>query len=124
MKQNKTQKRNTTVFIRRRILAVTALMAVVGFGVLCARLAKLQIVDYEMYQAMASSQQLRSTTIPANRGVIYDTNMKVLAQSATVWNISLSPKEIDEEDRAEIAKGLAELLGVDEATLLEKMSVQ
>ncbi|MCI6640886.1 MAG: PASTA domain-containing protein [Pygmaiobacter massiliensis] len=121
MKQNKTQKRNTTVFIRRRILAVTALMAVVGFGVLCARLAKLQIVDYEMYQAMASSQQLRSTTIPANRGVIYDTNMKVLAQSATVWNLSLSPKEIDEEDRAGIAKGLAELLGVDEATLLEKM---
>lgn len=121
MAKNEQPKPNTTVSMRRRIILTAVVMVVAGFGILTARLAQLQIYDYEEYQVKASSQQLRSTTIPANRGIIYDTNMKILAKSATVWNISVSPKEIDEEDEEKIASGLAELLGVDGAELLSRI---
>ena len=40
---------------------------------------------------MAVSQQLKDTKISAERGTIYDCNMKPLAQSATVWTVALEP---------------------------------
>ncbi|MEG1932398.1 MAG: stage V sporulation protein D, partial [Pygmaiobacter sp.] len=106
-------KPNTTVSIRRRMIITVAVMILGGFGLLTYNLGCLQLRDYEEYQAKASEQQLRSTVIPANRGIIYDANMKVLAQSTTVWNISVSPKEIPEKDIDAIADGLADLLEVD-----------
>lgn len=70
---------------------VLALLVLVGFGVLIGRLYQLQLVDGEMYQAKALKQQLRPTAISAQRGTIYDRNMKTLAASATVWTVTLSP---------------------------------
>lgn len=121
MSKEQTPKPNTTITIRRRIIITVAVMVLGGFGLLGYNLACLQLRDYEELQAKASKQQMRATTIPANRGVIYDANMKVLAQSTTVWNISVSPKEIPDEDKEEVAKGLAEILGVDGDALLERM---
>lgn len=121
MSKEQTPKPNTTITIRRRIIITVAVMVLGGFGLLGYNLACLQLRDYEELQAKASKQQMRATTIPANRGVIYDANMKVLAQSTTVWNISVSPKEIPDEKKEAVAKGLAEILEVDYDALLERM---
>lgn len=76
-------------------------------------------------------------TITANRGTIYDTNMNVLAQSATAWNIIIDPNTIDENipkkdeegnlidkegDLEQFATRLAEVLGKDVDYILEQMS--
>ncbi|MEA4912344.1 MAG: penicillin-binding transpeptidase domain-containing protein, partial [Oscillospiraceae bacterium] len=66
------------------------------------------------------SQQLRDTVVTAQRGTIYDRNMNELAKSATVYTIALSPKDIKEANREIIATGLAEILGVDHDTIIEK----
>ena len=47
-------------------------------------LFNLQVIDEKGYAEQAEDQQLKDETIAPNRGVIYDTNMKVLARSATV----------------------------------------
>lgn len=121
MSKEQTPKPNTTITIRRRIIITVAVMVLGGFGLLGYNLGCLQLRDYEELQAKASKQQMRATTIPANRGVIYDANMKVLAQSTTVWNISVSPKEIPDEKKEAVAKGLSEILEVDYDALLERM---
>lgn len=108
--------------IRRRILFVAALLILVGFGSVIYSLFDLQIVHYEEYKVQAANQQLKDTVIPANRGIIYDANMKVLAQSATVWTVAVSPSEIPEEDREEIATGLAGILGIDAQPIRDKLA--
>ena len=56
-----------------------------GFAILIIRLFYLQVVQADMWKEKASSQQMYSTSISANRGNIYDRNMKTFAKSVTVW---------------------------------------
>ena len=93
-------------------------------GLLLGRLAYLQLVKGDEYSAKAESQQLGDKEIKASRGTIYDTNMNVLAQSASVWRVYLNPSKINsfkEEKREEvrdiIASGLSVILEMDEAKI-------
>lgn len=106
----------------RRTLFLMAAFGIAAFAVLLARLYKLQIIDHEKYESMAIEQQLRATAGAASRGVIYDRNKNELAVSASVDNVYLSPAEIAmyDEDRALIARGLAEILELDYDGIYEK----
>lgn len=96
---------------------------ILAFFVLGIRLYKLQITDHEKYLELAEAQQLRQTGTSAERGTIYDCNMKVLAMSANVDNVYLSPAEIDRygEDKELIADRLSEILNIDRNEIIEKM---
>ena len=106
----------------RRILALMAIFGVAAFVLLILRLYRLQITDHEYYEELAIGQQMREVPTVIARGGIYDRKGEPLALSASVENVFLSPAEIDQngEDRALIARGLAEILGIDEETVLEK----
>ena len=108
--------------MRRRALFLMAVFAAAAFLALIARLYQLQIVGHEKYESMAIEQQLREIPGSAARGSIYDANMYALAVSASVDNVYLSPAEIDMygEDRELIARGLADILGLDYRGILEK----
>jgi stage V sporulation protein D (sporulation-specific penicillin-binding protein) len=56
-----------------------------------ASMYKVGVRDSAEYQAMANETQFGSTIVNANRGAVYDVNGKILAQSATVYNIVLDP---------------------------------
>ena len=112
--------------LHKKVSAVAALLVLV----IVANLFRISIFQYGFYDDYANSHQLRPETIKAQRGTIYDRNMEVLAQSATVWDISISPKDIasgykDKPDelaakREKIAKGLAEILGGDYEDILKR----
>lgn len=107
--------------LRRRSVLLILLILVFGFGAVISRLAYLQLVDSTYLQEKAVEQQLTDTTINAKRGTIYDTNGKVLAQSASVWKVVLAPAYFkSEEQRVEVAKDLAEILDLDEQNVYEK----
>jgi Cell division protein FtsI/penicillin-binding protein 2 len=108
--------------IRRRILSVLMGFLVVGFGVLIVRLFSLQIVHGEEYQSLALQQQTRSTTLGAQRGIIYDRNENVLAKSADVWNVCISPADIPAEKIDKLAGDLAEILGVEKEAIVQAAS--
>lgn len=91
-----------------------------GFVILLVQLFTIQIIHGEMYQSRAAQQQTRSTNLEAKRGSIYDRNGTVLAQSATVWNVCLSPADIKGENFDIHAQKLAEILNVDKAFILEQ----
>lgn len=106
----------------RRTLFLMAVCGIVSFLVLAARLYVLQIKDHDKYEQLAISQQLRETGSSARRGTIYDCNMNILAMSANVENVYLSPAEIEmyKEDPELIADGLSEILGLDREDILKK----
>lgn len=113
--------KGTTIRMWRRSIVVLILLIVFGFGTGVVRLAHLQLVKGEQLQQMAIDQQLKDTTISAQRGTIFDRNMKPLAQSATVWTVVLEPAYLSSDEAKEkVAKGLAEILGLPEDELLKK----
>lgn len=101
-------------------LIIVACIAVVLIG----RIGYIQLVKGDYYSSKAESQQLSDSEVSASRGKIYDANMNILAQSASVWKVYLNPSKIlnfdeseQEEVRGIIASGLATILGMDEETV-------
>jgi stage V sporulation protein D (sporulation-specific penicillin-binding protein) len=107
--------------MRKRMYFLLILMMVGGFGLLIFRLYQIQIQEGPAYQKMALDQQLRATTISAERGNIFDRNMKTLAASATVWTVFISPAQIENEAELElIADNLSAILDVDREKIIER----
>ena len=108
--------------IRGRIRVFAAVVAVVCFGGLLARLFVLQILDPDNYADRAAGQQLRDTTLPAARGEIISADGVVLATSKTCWTIRASPRELDDALVEPAARALSEILELDYDATLEKLS--
>ena len=105
-----------------RARLVAALMCCVCFAGLAARLAYLQLFSGDWYTSRALGQQLRDTVVPADRGRIYSDDGVLLAANSSCWTLRASPREMPEEKLSLAAQGLAEILELDEAKLLEKFS--
>ncbi|MBR0342111.1 MAG: PASTA domain-containing protein [Oscillospiraceae bacterium] len=116
---DKKERKLVTSTIKRRILAIT-MVFILLFAVIVGRLAYLSIIQHTYWMDRASSQQLRDSAIAAERGIIYDANMNILARSATVWTVALAPIRIEEKNYDRIATFLSEQLGLEYETVLEK----
>lgn len=105
----------------RRTLYLLGACGIVAFIVLAAKLYSIQIVHHDEYESAAIDQQVRETAVTADRGTIYDCTGKILAMSASVDTVYISPREIEMygEDPSVIASGLSQILGVDYAKILD-----
>ena len=90
---------------------------------------KLDYVLYDYYKQKAFDQITTTSGLKAERGNIYDANMNLLATTETSWRVFVSTKEItarSKEDKIDyadvIAKGLADLLGLDAGNIYNKIS--
>jgi len=107
--------------LRQRSTLLLLTLIILGFGAAIGRLAYLQLGMGEFLQQQAVEQQLADTTINARRGTIYDRNGEVLAKSASVWQVVLAPAYFEtEEERRIVAKGLSEILDLEEQSVFEK----
>jgi stage V sporulation protein D (sporulation-specific penicillin-binding protein) len=82
--------------MKKKLMFVVFVLILVMTGYIVVQLFDVAVVNAEHYRAKANAQQLRGFIIPANRGTIFDTNGKILAQSKTVWTIVISPTTIRE----------------------------
>ena len=108
--------------MKKRILVILVALCIGVTGIVSGVLFKVSAIDSKELSAMATDQQQSSFDIKAKRGTIYDRNNKVLAQSATVWDVIISPGDIEKnepENREFICKGISEILGVKYETLTE-----
>ncbi len=121
IRNNKKAAKGPNQRLRQRTAILIIMILIIGFGAAIARLGFLTIVQGSSLQEAAVGQQLKDTTIPAKRGTIYDANGKVLAESASVWQVVMSPIyfENDEQRRA-AAEGLSEILELDYDNVYEK----
>lgn len=96
------KKLSSMTMMQRLVFVVCPVMLVVLVYVV-VNLFNWSVVRGEEMEGRAARQQLSDSTIKATRGTIYDTNMNVLAQSATAWNVIIDPATIDEEFDKQIA---------------------
>jgi len=110
-----------STFTQRKKIGWLLAGAVFLFCALMVRVAWLQIVRGEELSSAAREQQTSDNTITPERGLIYDRNMKILANNLSVETISITPKNVrgnTGQSVEEIARNMAEILEVDyEATL-------
>ena len=109
--------------IRIMVATVLATVTITSF-----RLVDIMLIHGEEYQGKASAQQLHDANIAAERGNIYDANMNVLAKSATVWTVYVTPNDLTKLDDAEcekvkktISENLAEILVLEPESIREKL---
>ena len=105
--------------IRRRLALLMAIFLVL-FLLLGGRLFQLQILKAEELQLRAQSQWTSESTIQPTRGRILDRNGAVLAQSATAYTLSVSPRQV--KNAAAMAQVLAPILDMDAAAIEKKAS--
>ena len=150
MEDKQKERRDDNLANRRLLRRTLILMAICGvliFIPVLAKLWNLQITRHDELEQMAVTQQTSTQAITAPRGTIYDTNGNVLAISATAYDVIISPKaiadlqtELDEKKTTAqekndpknpasqydkdveelVVKGMADILGLDEADLREK----
>jgi stage V sporulation protein D (sporulation-specific penicillin-binding protein) len=109
----------TTLEVKKRTISVLTIFFII-IMLLSVRMFWLQVVQAGDLQKKAYEQQTKNRTISPKRGTIYDRNGKILAKSASVETISITPKNISDENKEKVAKRLSEILSLDYETVLQK----
>jgi len=114
-----TTKAPTRQMWRRSVIVLTLLLLFCIW--VTAKLSKIQIAQADYWREKAVDQQMSDSITSPKRGTIYDSKMTILAQSATVWTVIMSPNNIKKEEiRIKIADDLSKLLDVDREKLYQK----
>ena len=71
-----------------------ALFASLAFLTVAGRLLQLQVLDASQYAAIAHENIIRRVVVPTTRGVIRDTNGKVLASSRPSYDVEVVPGRV------------------------------
>ena len=102
-----------------RMMAIMLILVIGFMGVSAVRLIQIMVIESNFYQQKASEQQLYDTELSPERGDIYDANHNILATSATVWTVYITPNDFDDDaQREKAASGLSEILGMEYETVL------
>lgn len=124
-KSKKRAKKGPAQRLRQRTAILILLILVLGFGAAVLRLTYLTTVQSSELQESAVDLQLADTTVSAKRGTIYDANGNVLAESASVWQVVMSPVNFkNDKQRQAAAKGLSEIFDLEYNDVLDDTKQQ
>ena len=106
----------------KRIRLTAIFLGMLAFFPIIAQLFRLMVVDYDYYAKLALRNQTRTTSVTADRGLIYDRNMNILACSQGVENVYLDPHELKQSKAviAAISQKLGEILALDPQWIAEQ----
>ncbi len=127
------KKRNAKITRKEIMVRSIAVLVVVSllFSLNIIALFRVQILKGDEFKAYAESNQLEDNVITAQRGLIYDRNMNVLAESASVWKIYINPSNFYRTDKFpekvlqeaidKASNKMAEIFEIDANELKEKI---
>lgn len=124
MKRESGERMNSLSLTARRGVILLVIVAVIGMGACVCRVLWLSVFGAEKYREKAENQQLSVKSVEAGRGTIYDSNMNILAQSASVWLVYVNPSNVTDDtvqsdgtvkegNKNLVVNGLSSILGVD-----------
>lgn len=97
----------------------------VALAIIIGNLFWIQIIKGEEYRLKAERNQLSDTVIAANRGTIYDSNMKVIAQSASAWLVYINPSKITTDEQKQLlVDGFVDIFELDKEAVEKKVNRQ
>jgi penicillin-binding protein 2 len=85
-----------------------ALVVLAGFTVLLGRIVQLQLIEYDKWASNARDNITKTVTLPATRGIIRDTNGRIVATNRPAYTVYVVPQLLAPGD----VKRIAELMGL------------
>lgn len=113
--------RKNKIFNITRLQVLSAILLIFTCVAVPAKMFYMQVINYEKYANLAMQQQTADKIISAERGTIFDTNMKELAVSANVEMVTVDPKNVKEENLDITAEQLSKILELDFDTVYNKL---
>jgi len=101
-----------------RINVVLALILLFGAAIIC-RLVSVQILNYELYKALAQGQQNDFKAVKGQRGQIFFSKGEILATNIEGRYVYASPEEVSNKE--ETAQRLSEILSLEREEIYEKL---
>ncbi len=101
------------LFVNRTI--VLSIIMFLLFGLLLARFAALQVLDYQTYQTRSEQNRIQIQSISPPRGLISDTRGELLAGNITVYNLAVITERVDSLNS--ILQNLTRLVGIDQTDI-------
>ena len=101
------------LFVNRAI--VLSIIMFLLFGLLLARFAALQVLDYQTYQTRSEQNRIQIQSISPPRGLISDTRGELLAGNITVYNLAVITERVDSLNS--ILQKLTRLVGIDQTDI-------
>ena len=101
------------LFLNRAI--VLSIIMFLLFGLLLARFAALQVLDYQTYQTRSEQNRIQIQSISPPRGLISDTRGELLAGNITVYNLAVITERVDSLNS--ILQKLTRLVGIDQTDI-------
>ncbi|MBR3152476.1 MAG: hypothetical protein IKF52_02565 [Clostridia bacterium] len=92
------------------------------FFCLTIRIGVIQLIQGKEFRKMAYEQQSIQRTVSPKRGIIYDSQGKILAVSSTVESVTVNPTNIKNEDKEKVAKVLSDIFELDYDKVLAKVN--
>ena len=96
-KSGATQETEKKIFLSRIIFSVSMIALLVILILL--RLVQLQIYDSDKYKLRSMNNTIRTHSLPATRGIIYDRNNHVLAENQPVFQLEMIPEQIEDVEQ-------------------------
>ena len=93
-------------------LIFAALFAGLLFIIVMARLAILQVVEYEHFSSLSNRNRVDIGALPPQRGLIYDRNGVILAENIPAFSLELTPENVPDLDSTLV--DLAEMFSISE----------
>lgn len=101
--------------------SIALFILIAAFLTCVGSLVRVALIHGEEYKLKAEKNQLLDTTISAERGTIYDSNMNVLAKSASAWLIYIVPSKIENDTQRDlVVEVLSSTLSLDAQSVREK----
>tara|TARA_R110002050_G_scaffold9504_1_gene33207 strand:+ start:352773 stop:354626 length:1854 start_codon:yes stop_codon:yes gene_type:complete len=98
-------------------LIFSALFAGLLFVALIARLVVLQVVEFEHFDSLSEKNRVDISSLPPQRGLIYDRNGVILAENIPKFSLELTPENVPDID--DTLQQLAVLLAMTEEDLVD-----
>jgi cell division protein FtsI (penicillin-binding protein 3) len=97
------------------LLAVALILASAIWG----RLAYWQVVRHGELASLAAENHRFDSTLPAVRGMIYDRDGNPLAVNTTVYDVAVTPDQVPERRRSQVADALSSVLGLSRQSVMD-----
>jgi len=98
-------------------LILSALIAGLLFIALIGRLIVLQVVEFEHFDSLSEKNRVDISSIPPQRGLIYDRNGVMLAENIPTFSLELTPENVP--DIADTLQQLAALFAMTEEDMID-----
>lgn len=106
---------------RKKRMRNGLLFSIIVLFALIFRVGWIQFVNGGELQTLAYEQQTLDRKINPKRGTIYDRNKNKLAVSSTVYTITITPTNIEKENKEKVAKEISDIFNLDYETILKKV---